>query len=227
HLGLDVNRLIRISYGPFQLGEIEVGKGEEVKTRVLREQLGEKVIAQAGSATMTTRRRAARSRSSPRARVRSSMTARAAACWYSAPAARRRGRATRRRMPAMARRVAPSAAIMASATSSRGTSRASRWASSSLGPLLAHSLRSLPPCGGGTGRGVPHERSVRVAPPSPTLPRKGEGSALPARQGGIAPDARGRRTAEGPQHRVAFLARYPPDRGPPARVRVQHPRPRL
>ena len=49
HLGLDVNRLIRISYGPFQLGEIEEGKVEEVKTRVLREQLGEKVIAQAGS----------------------------------------------------------------------------------------------------------------------------------------------------------------------------------
>ncbi len=48
HLGLDVNRLIRISYGPFQLGEIEEGKVDEVKTRVLREQLGEKVIAQAG-----------------------------------------------------------------------------------------------------------------------------------------------------------------------------------
>jgi 23S rRNA pseudouridine2605 synthase len=48
HLGLEVNRLIRISYGPFQLGEIEEGKAEEVKTRVLRDQLGEKVIAQAG-----------------------------------------------------------------------------------------------------------------------------------------------------------------------------------
>jgi 23S rRNA pseudouridine2605 synthase len=48
HLGLEVNRLIRISYGPFQLGEIEEGKAEEVRTRVLRDQLGEKVIAQAG-----------------------------------------------------------------------------------------------------------------------------------------------------------------------------------
>ena len=48
HLGLEVNRLIRISYGPFQLGEVEEGKVEEVRTRVLREQLGEKVIAQAG-----------------------------------------------------------------------------------------------------------------------------------------------------------------------------------
>ena len=43
HLGLEVNRLIRISYGPFQLGEIEEGQVDEVKTRVLREQLGEKI----------------------------------------------------------------------------------------------------------------------------------------------------------------------------------------
>jgi 23S rRNA pseudouridine2605 synthase len=45
HLGLEVNRLIRISYGPFQLAELAEGAVEEVKTRVLREQLGEKVAA--------------------------------------------------------------------------------------------------------------------------------------------------------------------------------------
>ncbi len=49
HLGLEVNRLIRVSYGPFQLGEIAEGAVDEVKTRVLREQLGEKVIARAGA----------------------------------------------------------------------------------------------------------------------------------------------------------------------------------
>ncbi|WP_291863198.1 pseudouridine synthase [Bradyrhizobium sp.] len=49
HLGLEVNRLIRISYGPFQLGELPEGEVEEVKTRVLREQLGEKVAALAGA----------------------------------------------------------------------------------------------------------------------------------------------------------------------------------
>jgi 23S rRNA pseudouridine2605 synthase len=49
HLGLEVNRLIRISYGPFQLGELGEGEVEEIKTRVMREQLGEKVIAQAGA----------------------------------------------------------------------------------------------------------------------------------------------------------------------------------
>jgi 23S rRNA pseudouridine2605 synthase len=49
HLGLEVNRLIRVSYGPFQLGELVEGEVEEVKTRVLRDQLGEKVAALAGA----------------------------------------------------------------------------------------------------------------------------------------------------------------------------------
>ncbi len=49
HLGLEVNRLIRVSYGPFQLGEIAEGQVEEVKTRVLREQLGERVARLAGA----------------------------------------------------------------------------------------------------------------------------------------------------------------------------------
>ena len=49
HLGLEVNRLIRVSYGPFQLGELEEGQVEEVKTRVLREQLGEKIATLAGA----------------------------------------------------------------------------------------------------------------------------------------------------------------------------------
>jgi 23S rRNA pseudouridine2605 synthase len=39
HLGLDVTRLIRIAYGPFQLGTLPRGGIEEVPTRVLREQL--------------------------------------------------------------------------------------------------------------------------------------------------------------------------------------------
>jgi 23S rRNA pseudouridine2605 synthase len=39
-LGMTVNRLIRISYGPFQLGKLAPGAVEEVPRRVLREQLG-------------------------------------------------------------------------------------------------------------------------------------------------------------------------------------------
>ncbi|MGZ9811121.1 pseudouridine synthase [Pseudoroseicyclus sp. H15] len=39
-VGLVVNRLIRISYGPFQLGNLPEGGVEEVRGRVLRDQLG-------------------------------------------------------------------------------------------------------------------------------------------------------------------------------------------
>ena len=40
HLGYPVSRLIRIAYGPFQLGHLEKGAVEEVPPKVLREQLG-------------------------------------------------------------------------------------------------------------------------------------------------------------------------------------------
>ena len=39
-IGLTVNRLIRVSYGPFQLGVLKPGEVEEVKGRVVRDQLG-------------------------------------------------------------------------------------------------------------------------------------------------------------------------------------------
>jgi 23S rRNA pseudouridine2605 synthase len=43
HLGLTVGRLIRLSYGPFQLGDLREGEVREVKGKVLRDQLGEKL----------------------------------------------------------------------------------------------------------------------------------------------------------------------------------------
>jgi 23S rRNA pseudouridine2605 synthase len=48
-LGLDVTRLIRISYGPFQLGELPEGAIQEIKGRMLRDQLGERLVEQAGA----------------------------------------------------------------------------------------------------------------------------------------------------------------------------------
>jgi 23S rRNA pseudouridine2605 synthase len=48
-LGLTVNRLIRISFGPFQLGDLPEGGIQEVKTRTLREQIGERIAAMAGA----------------------------------------------------------------------------------------------------------------------------------------------------------------------------------
>ena len=42
-LGLDVARLIRVSYGPFQLGSLKRGEVREVSQKVLKEQLGGKL----------------------------------------------------------------------------------------------------------------------------------------------------------------------------------------
>ena len=47
-LGLEVNRLIRISYGPFQLGDLPEGDVVEVRSKTLRDQLGQKLIEEAG-----------------------------------------------------------------------------------------------------------------------------------------------------------------------------------
>ena len=49
HLGLAVNRLIRVSFGPFRLGDLPEGAIEEVKTRTLRDQLGDRIATLAGA----------------------------------------------------------------------------------------------------------------------------------------------------------------------------------
>jgi len=40
HLGYPVSRLIRVSFGPFKLNQMQDGEVEEVKTNILRDQLG-------------------------------------------------------------------------------------------------------------------------------------------------------------------------------------------
>lgn len=47
-LSLQVNRLIRVSYGPFQLADLKEGEAEIVRRKVLIEQLGPRVAAQFG-----------------------------------------------------------------------------------------------------------------------------------------------------------------------------------
>lgn len=42
-IGLEVARLIRLSYGPFQLGSLKKGEVKEVPQKVLKEQLGDKL----------------------------------------------------------------------------------------------------------------------------------------------------------------------------------------
>jgi 23S rRNA pseudouridine2605 synthase len=39
-IGVTVNRLIRVSYGPFQLGDLKAGRVEEIRQKVVKDQLG-------------------------------------------------------------------------------------------------------------------------------------------------------------------------------------------
>ena len=46
-IGLSVNRLIRISYGPFQLNTLKAGAVEEIRRKVLRDQLNLEIAVEA------------------------------------------------------------------------------------------------------------------------------------------------------------------------------------
>ncbi len=48
-LGLTVNRLIRVSFGPFQLADLEEGEIREIRGRVLRDQLGKRLVVESGA----------------------------------------------------------------------------------------------------------------------------------------------------------------------------------
>ena len=60
HLGLTVNRLIRVSFGPFALGDLAEGAMEEVKPKVLADQLGRKLAGDLGLLQAIKERRQAR-----------------------------------------------------------------------------------------------------------------------------------------------------------------------
>lgn len=65
-IGFSVNRLIRISYGPFQLGELKAGAVEEIRAKIIRDQLGlEAPKAEEGKKSVSRQRRSGKSRSSP------------------------------------------------------------------------------------------------------------------------------------------------------------------
>jgi len=48
-LGLEVTRLIRVSFGPFQLADLESGDVKEIRGRTLRDQLGPRLIEEANA----------------------------------------------------------------------------------------------------------------------------------------------------------------------------------
>ena len=61
HLGLRVNRLIRVAYGPFQLGDLAPGEVKAVSAQVLADQLGSgfRLEASGAGARVARRRRSA------------------------------------------------------------------------------------------------------------------------------------------------------------------------
>ena len=56
-LDLKVNRLIRLSFGPFQLGDLKMGTVDEVNIQTLRDQLGEKTSTELGLGNTDSRTR--------------------------------------------------------------------------------------------------------------------------------------------------------------------------
>jgi len=48
-LNLKVNRLIRVAFGPFELGDLDEGDVKEIESQALRTELGEKIVAEAGA----------------------------------------------------------------------------------------------------------------------------------------------------------------------------------
>lgn len=67
-VGLKVNRLIRVSYGPFQLGDLKTGAVEEIRAKTLRDQLG--IASPEGTATPKRGERGVqKSRTTPRGRA--------------------------------------------------------------------------------------------------------------------------------------------------------------
>ena len=62
HLNLQVNRLIRVSFGPFQLEDLGEGAIDEVRTKTLKDQLGPRLIEESGAYFEGPRRESAASR---------------------------------------------------------------------------------------------------------------------------------------------------------------------
>ncbi|WP_292288228.1 pseudouridine synthase [Marivita sp.] len=56
-IGLTVNRLIRLSYGPFQLADLKPGAVEELRRKVVRDQLGLEMAEDPKAAPARTRKR--------------------------------------------------------------------------------------------------------------------------------------------------------------------------
>jgi len=71
-IGLTVNRLIRVSYGPFQLGQLKQGEVEELRRKVVRDQLGlDADMVQKGDKPLKSQQNQVRRKPRPKARKNS------------------------------------------------------------------------------------------------------------------------------------------------------------
>ncbi|MCE6961356.1 pseudouridine synthase [Cereibacter sphaeroides] len=203
-IGLTVNRLIRISYGPFRLGELQPGDVEEVRPRVLRDQLGLEGAEPAADPRAT--RPAAKA--SPRG-----AKATAAGLGGKPPGVKRSAG------PAMGGKGAPGAGAASGATGrSRPGAGASRATTSFSPPEATKDARP--------GRGPKPARPTGTSaarPPRPNAPakssptgsaRQGEAAAKPAR--GAAPGGKpvGRAAKPAGRTRREALPDAPIDAGP-------------
>ncbi|SMH59307.1 23S rRNA pseudouridine2605 synthase [Azospirillum lipoferum] len=105
-LGLQVNRLIRVAYGPFQLGKLEEGAVEEVPKRVVREQVAN--FFGAGAAPAETAESNTKLRAKARAEAASTSAAKPALRAEAAPAGA--GAAVRRAPRSATKRIEAQAA---------------------------------------------------------------------------------------------------------------------
>ena len=201
-LGLSVNRLIRISFGPFELADLAEGEVVEARTRVLRDQLGPRLAREAGvdfDAPLVERAEpepepapAAETRRAPRCRASSP------AALDAAPAGARRTATARRAAPRTAALGRPGAQAQAHRRAARrerrrrgGDAQADRAFGDQRpqGPRRRGRARAADPRGGApprSWRAARPKRAARAAPRAPashTTPRdRAEGGERPPRR---------------------------------------------
>ena len=159
-LGLQVNRLIRVAYGPFQLGKLEEGTVEEVPKRVVREQISRFFTGADPAEEAKPKAKAAASKAAPKASA--SADAKAPAKAASKPRDAKAGwaKAAEPKSPPRPRGPAKPAAAGAGAKSTGAKSTGAKPAGSRPGTLT---LKGKPggnpqgpkPRGAGPGRSGP------------------------------------------------------------------------
>ena len=217
-LGLQVNRLIRLSFGPFQLGDLEVGLVEEVRTKVLKEQLGAALAAEAGVDFESPVREPIAPFGAP-PRRRTSIAASAATSRASAAPSGTNASATRR----SARSVRSRTASRRSAASGAPARRTSRRRAGARSARIRTAPAPRAPAGRGSASAPSRKRRPQGARRAPRFSAGCRRSAPPARAAAQCRRARPRGPAAASRRRAAVPRprRRRPARSAAGRVRRQ------